>query len=156
MKILIDADACPVTRIAVEIAKEFGLECILFCDTSHIININYATTVIVSKGNDSADFALVNKIIEGDIAITQDYGLASMCLGKKAFVINQNGLEYTNDNIVYLMESRYESHKLRRSGKHQKGPKPRNEEQDKAFISSFRKLILREIEKMSDITNIIM
>ena len=70
-----------------------------------------------------------------------------MCLGKKAFVINQNGLEYTNDNIVYLMESRYESHKLRRNGKHQKGPKPRKEEQDKAFISSFRKLILREIEK---------
>ncbi len=143
MKILIDADACPVTEIAVRIAKEYGLECVLFCDTSHEISYDGASTITVDGGADSADFALVNCISAADIALTQDYGLASMCLGKRAFVINQNGLEYTNENIVYLMESRHEARKLRMSGKHLKGSKPRNKGNDIRFEQKFRSLILR-------------
>lgn len=145
MKVYIDADACPVIDIAVEISKEYCLECTLICDSSHVISRKDVEKVIVSKGNDSADFALVNLISKGDIAITQDYGLACMCLGKKAYVINQNGLEYTDDNIVYLMESRHAAKKLRMSGKHLKGPKPRKKEQDSAFEHSFRSLIERLI-----------
>ncbi len=143
MKIYIDADACPVTKLAVNIATKYGIDCILICDTSHVIEIEEAETIIVSKGADSADFALVNMISTGDIAITQDYGLASMCLGKKAYVLNQNGLEYTNDNIIYLMETRHEAKKLRLSGKHLKGPKQRTKEQDKAFEISLHSLIER-------------
>ena len=143
MKIYIDADACPVTKIAVSIAKEFDIKCILVCDTSHEINIPDTETVIVSRGADSADFALANLISAGDIAVTQDYGLASMCLARRAFVMNQNGLEYTNDNIVYLMESRHEAKKLRMSGKRLKGPKARTAEQDTAFENNFRRLILK-------------
>ena len=143
MKIYIDADACPVTKIAVSIAKEFDIKCILVCDTSHEINIPDTETVIVSRGADSADFALANLIKQGDIAVTQDYGLASMCLARRAYVINQNGLEYTNDNIVYLMESRHEAKMLRMRGKRLKGPKARAPEQDKAFKKNFRRIILK-------------
>ena len=38
MRILIDADGCPVTNIAVSISKSHGLECIIVCDSSHIFN----------------------------------------------------------------------------------------------------------------------
>ena len=37
MKIIIDADACPVVDIAVGIAKKRNLKCILVCDNSHFI-----------------------------------------------------------------------------------------------------------------------
>ena len=150
MKIFIDADACPVCSLAIDIAKEYGIECTLICDTSHVISRDDVEKIIVSKGNDSADFALVNRISSGDIAITQDYGLACMCLGKKAYIINQNGLEYTNDNIVYLMETRHEAKKLRMSGKRLKGPKPRTREQDEAFCKSFRALIERVKDKREE------
>ena len=143
MKILIDADACPVSDIAVNTAKSFGLECIMICDTAHTLGRNDVKTVIVSKGNDSADFALVNLISAGDAAVTQDYGLACMCLAKKAYVMNQNGMEYTNENIVYLMETRHEARKLRMRGKHLKVPKARTKEQDEAFERNFKKLIER-------------
>ena len=143
MKILIDADACPVTNIAVCLAKEYALECVLVCDTSHTVVRDDVRTVIVSKGNDSADLMLVNLIQEGDIAVTQDYGLACMCLAKKAHIMNQNGMEYTNDNIVYLMETRHEAKRLRMRGKHLKGPKPRTKEQDESFEKNFRTLIER-------------
>ena len=35
MKILIDADGCPVVDLTLQAAAEHGLEAILFCDTSH-------------------------------------------------------------------------------------------------------------------------
>ena len=90
MKILIDADGCPVTKSAIEIGNEFGIESIIFCDTSHQFNIESVTIITVGKGNDSADFALVNKCTAGDIVITQDYGLSAMALAKGAIIINQN------------------------------------------------------------------
>ncbi len=143
MKIIIDADACPVTHLAIEEAKNRNIPVITVCDTSHIINSDYAKCIIVDKGSDSADIAVVNNCGLYDIVITQDYGVACMALGKKAFVLNQNGLEYTSDNIVYLMETRHiASVERRKSNKnHLKGPKKRTAENDKSFLASFIKTI---------------
>ena len=84
MKIYIDGDGCPVIDITIKIAKQYNLECIIITDTAHSFNKYDVKVIIVSKGADSVDFALVNKITSGDIVITQDYGLAAMCLAKKA------------------------------------------------------------------------
>ena len=100
MKILIDADGCPVTKLAVKLATERGISAIIVCDTSHEFSIDGAETITVSKGADSADFALVNKAENGDIIITQDYGLAAMALAKRANVITQNGLIINNFNKI--------------------------------------------------------
>lgn len=59
MKILIDADGCPVVKQTIEIAKKNKIAVVVFCDTSHIINSDYAKNVTVSKGADSVDFALL-------------------------------------------------------------------------------------------------
>lgn len=37
MKILVDADACPVIGITERIAEEYGIPVILLCDTSHVL-----------------------------------------------------------------------------------------------------------------------
>lgn len=111
MKIFIDADGCPVIDITLAIAKEKGIECILITDTSHYFSKEGAETITVSKGADSVDFALVNRISAKDIAVTQDYGLAAMCLAKQAYPINQNGLVYDNNNIDALLLSRHTAKK---------------------------------------------
>ena len=80
MKMLIDADACPVTDIAVNICRHFHLPCFLLCDTAHTLYKEGAETLVFDKGADSVDFALVNYIRKDDIVITQDYGLAAMSL----------------------------------------------------------------------------
>mgnify|MGYP003304398278 CR=1 FL=1 len=80
MKIIIDADACPVVDIAVSIAKERNLECILVCDNTHFIQKDGAETVIVDKGADSADCKIANLTENGDVVITQDYGVAALAL----------------------------------------------------------------------------
>ena len=80
MNILIDADGCPVVDLTLQIAKQFGIPVIILCDTSHQIEREGAQTLVFDKGADSVDFALVNRVKPGDIVVTQDYGLASMCL----------------------------------------------------------------------------
>ena len=116
MTILIDADGCPVVDLTLQIAKQFGIPVIILCDTSHQIERESAQTLVFDKGADSVDFALVNRVKPEDVVVTQDYGLASMCLAKRARVLNQNGLEYTADNMEALMLRRYENKKLLRAG----------------------------------------
>ena len=123
MKIFVDADGCPVTRLTADIAREYGVECIIICDTSHSIEIEFVRTVTVDKGADSADYKIANMISDGDIAVTQDYGLAAMCLGKKAKALNQNGLVYSEKNIDSLLFSRHVAKKVRNGGGRLKGPK---------------------------------
>ena len=91
MKILIDADGCPVVDLTLQAAAEHGLEAILFCDTSHEFKGKNARVVTVDKGSDSADFALIRQVKPGDIVVTQDYGLAAMVLAKRGYPITQNG-----------------------------------------------------------------
>lgn len=141
MKIFIDADGCPVVDIAVKISKRYGLECTIICDTAHSIQREGAETIIVDKGADSADFRLVNLVSAGDIAITQDYGLAAMCLSKRAVVLNQDGKRYTEENISGLLEFRAVSAKIRRSGGRTKGMSKRTAQQDKNFEKALTELI---------------
>ena len=141
MMIFIDADGCPVVDETVHLANTHHIPCVILCDTSHQIRRTGAQTIIVSKGADSVDFALVNRLHAGDIAVTQDYGLAAMCLSRRARVLNQNGLEYTADNIEWLLEQRHHNKKLLRAGKHLKGPAKRTKEQNEAFETALGRML---------------
>ena len=141
MRILIDADGCPVVDISVEMAKKYNIECLILCDTSHLIDKDGATTLTFAKGEDSVDFALVNRVNAGDVVVTQDYGLAAMCLARNAVVINQDGMEYTEDNIDSLLLSRHTAKKIRRAGGRLKGPSKRTSEQDLAFGHALEHLL---------------
>lgn len=133
MKILIDGDGCPVIDLTINIAKKFDIDVIIMCDTSHIFNKEGAKTMVFSKAADSVDFALINLVKKDDIVITQDYGLAAMAINKAYYVINQNGLIYTNDNIDRLLYNRHISKKIRKSGGRVKGPKKRSNEDNINF-----------------------
>lgn len=146
MRILIDADGCPVVDIVVRLAKSHHIECFILCDTSHVFSKQGATTLTFSKGADSVDYALVNRVVPGDIVITQDYGLAAMCLARKAVVLSQDGMEYTSDNIDSLLFARHTAKKVRSSGGRLKGPTKRRHEQDIAFERVLNQLITRKTE----------
>lgn len=145
IQLLIDADGCPVVDLALFISSRYEIKPILFCDTSHRIERENVITIIVPKGPDSVDFKLVNALTKHDLVITQDYGLAAMCLAKGAFVIDQNGREMTSDNIDQLLSFRYESAKIRRAGGRTRGPKKRTEKNNISFEINFRQLCERAI-----------
>ena len=141
--IYIDADACPVTHIAEEIARRHGIPVTILCDTNHVMYSDYSTVKLIGAGADAVDLALINLCKAGDIVITQDYGVAALALGKGALAVHQSGKCFTDDNIGGLLMDRHLAKKARRSGKHHlKGPAKRTEEDDRRFAESFERLIV--------------
>lgn len=141
MKIYIDADGCPVVRNTLKIARKFDVSCVIVCDTAHRIELDGAETIVVSQGADSVDFRLMNLISSEDIVVTQDYGLAAMCLGKKAIVLHQDGKQYSEENISGLLEFRAIGKKIRRSGGRTKGMPKRTSQQDADFEKALIELL---------------
>ena len=143
MKILVDADACPVVRIVENIAKKHSIPVILLCDTNHVLQSQYSEIKIIGAGMDAVDFALVGLCKKGDGVVTQDYGVAAMILGKGAYGIHQSGKWYTNENIDQMLMERHLAKKARRSsGKnHLKGPAKRTEDDNTRFRESLERLI---------------
>jgi uncharacterized protein YaiI (UPF0178 family) len=145
ISVFIDADACPVVDIAVFVSSQYEIKPFLFCDTSHLIEREDAITIQVAEGRDSVDFAIVNAVSKFDIVVTQDYGLAAMCLAKGAFVLNQNGKEFTDENIDQMLFFRHENAKFRRAGGKTKGPKKRTEKNNLDFEIKFRQICERAL-----------
>lgn len=143
MKILVDADACPVIKIVEEIASSHNIPVTLLCDTNHILTSTYSEVKVIGAGADAVDFALMNQCNKGDLVVTQDYGVAAMALGKGAYAIHQSGKWYTNENIDRMLMERHMAKKARMGkGKHHlKGPAKRTEKDNRIFEESCTNLI---------------
>ncbi len=143
MRVLVDADACPVVRIVEKIAKARGVGVVLLCDTNHVLESAYSEIRVIGAGADAVDIALINLCARGDIVVTQDYGVAALALGKGARAIHQSGREYTLGNIDGLLMDRHLAKKARmgRGKHHLKGPKKRTREEDEAFEYAFAAML---------------
>ena len=144
MKIIVDADACPVKEIIVGCAKKHKLEVVMVCDVAHMLfyNEDFVTTITVDQGADSADLAIANRTHAADICITQDYGLASLLLAKKATVLHHNGFSYTQENIDRMLFERHLSREMRRQKRSRGGHvRKRTKEDDEKFLSALERAI---------------
>lgn len=149
MQILVDADACPVKKVIVAIAEEYGLGVVMLIDTSHMLDDGYSRVITVDKARDGVDIALINLAKRGDIVVTQDFGLAALALGKGAFAINQNGLVFSGDNMDKLLFERFLGQKIRRAGGRTTNPGKRGKEDDMRFEAAFRKMVASAVAKDS-------
>jgi len=147
MKIYVDADASPVNDIVIEVATGKKIPVILVKSFDHFSRaeeVYGVETVYVDTGADAADYRIMQLAERGDMLITQDYGLASLGLGKGCTVLHHKGFAYTNDNIDQLLQSRHLSAKARRSGQKTKGPRPfTSEDREK-----FKTLLVKTLENM--------
>ncbi len=141
MKIYIDADGSPVVSLATNIAQEYNIEMVIVKNYAHEIHDDYATVITVDIGPDSADYYIANNIKADDIVITQDYGLAALCLAKQARPLSQNGLIFTDFNIEGMLDRRYQHKKLRDQGKHHSKAKKRNSKENEQFEIALRQVI---------------
>lgn len=141
MRILVDADACPVKDIIEEIAGKYQLEVIMICNSNHVLQSGYSEIVVVDGSSQAADIAIVNRCTEGDLVVTQDYGLASLVLAKKALAIHPSGKEYDDANIEGLLMQRYINRKAREAGLRTSNPKKRKTSDDEHFRERFTRII---------------
>lgn len=145
MRIIIDGDACPGVFIIEKIAKKHNIAVKFYCDINHFISSDYSEVKIVDSGFQSVDMYIMNETKKNDIIVSQDYGVAAICLSKKAKVINPKGYIYTENNIEKLLEERHISQKIRNAGGRFSGPKKRTKEDDLRLAANLERLIT-EIE----------
>lgn len=141
MKVLVDADACPVIDQIMRAANEAKRQVHLFADRNHQFNGIEAFVHYVDQGSDFADFALVNEVCPGDIVITADYGLAAMVLAKKGRVMTHNGREITSLDIDQHLHTRHIHRQERKKG--HRGPrfKKRQAADNEKFYTAFKKIL---------------
>ncbi|UOQ47675.1 YaiI/YqxD family protein [Gracilibacillus caseinilyticus] len=144
MKIFVDADACPVVDIIIEEAGRYDLDVVLVRSYSHFSMKDYPKHVevkYVDDGADAADYQIVRMVSKEDVVITQDYGLAALCLPKGSYVMHHIGFRYTKEKIDRMLQERHLNAKARKAGQRTKGPKKFTEEQKESFRCKFRKLL---------------
>ncbi|MBM6828843.1 YaiI/YqxD family protein [Anaerotignum lactatifermentans] len=147
MKILVDADACPVKEIILQKANTHHTEVTMVCDVSHILSYDlpFVTVKTVDKGADSADLVLANLAQKEDICVTADYGLAALLLGKGAVVLHPNGFAYTQETIDRMLFERHLSKEMRRQKKRFSGHiKKRTAQQDEAFAALLENVLCQK------------
>lgn len=142
MKIVVDADACPVKAEVVSIAKQFVVDVMMVASFDHYLPPTDGITVVqVDRSDQSADMYIANRIVPHDILVTQDFGLAAIGLSKGARVLSNRGQVYTNENIDFLLERRHQGAKHRRSGRFGKGPKPFTNADRNNFLQTLTKVL---------------
>lgn len=141
MKIIVDADACPKSALAIckSLAEEFSVELWTVASFNH--NINSQHHITVGNSSQEADIQIMNITKRGDIVVTQDWGLAAMILAKGAGAISPWGKIYRQESIDFMLEEREVKAKYRRSGGRTKGPRKRSSDDDLRFAAQLKGLL---------------
>ena len=150
VRIVVDADACPVKREIADTARSFGVPVLLVASYDHALIPEPGIEVRqVERGRDAVDLYISNLIRPGDIVVTQDIGLAAMVLAKRATVLSNRGQLYRDETIGFLMESRHDQAKARRAGGRTKGPRAMTAEDRIRFQQMLTK-VLRDMQDNGD------
>ena len=152
VKIVVDADACPVKAEIISVAERFGVDVLIVASYDHRMppSDGRVTVVQVDRSDQSVDLYIANRIGRGDVLVTQDFGLATIGLSKGAIALSNRGQEYRDETIGFLLERRHELAKQRRGGKYSKGPRPFTEEDKTFFLQSLTKVLIRLQENVVD------
>lgn len=143
--VFIDADACPVTREAISVARSHGLAVVLVGNGTQSFDKHLhrsgVEAVQVGQGRDSADFAIVERLSPGDVVVTQDIGVAAMALGRGAGALSPRGRVFYTATIDAEMAVRHAEQKFRRAGGRTGGPSKFTEEDREHFVESLERVI---------------
>jgi uncharacterized protein len=142
MTIFVDADSCPVKKEIVEIASNYPVQLVFVASYAHMMNESQAGKwVFVDCEKEAADLYLMNHTKKGDLAVTQDIGLASTLLAKGVYVLSPRGIQFEEKDIQTALELRHLTAKARRRGEYGKGPRKFTEEDRLRFEKEFTKAL---------------
>ena len=139
VKIIVDADGCPVRMIAERVAREYRLPVVFVTDYNHVLQSDYARIITVDQSQDSADLKIAQIAEKDDVVVTGDYGLAALALAKGCIAIDFSGVWLNEDNIGGFLLNRHIGMQIRKRGKFTKGPKKRTKQLDMKFEDSLRR-----------------
>lgn len=145
IRILVDADACPVKSEIYRVAERHDLPVIIVANRFIAIprDAEKVERVIVSDGLDAADDWIAESCDSGSVVITADVPLASRAIEKGAVVIAPNGRLHTEATIGNTLATRNLMDSLRSAGEITGGPAPFSAKDRSAFLSAMELAIVR-------------
>lgn len=107
LRILVDADACPVKDEIYKVAVRHQVPVMVVANAYlRIPEHPLIARTIVSDGFDAADDWIANEANAASVVITADIPLADRCLKAGARVIGPNGKPFTPDSIGGALATR--------------------------------------------------
>lgn len=144
VKILVDADACPVKDEIYKVAWRHEVP-VTVVSNSHLRVPDHPliARVVVSDGFDAADDWIAAASDAGSIVVTADILLADRCLKGGATVIAPTGRPFTTSSIGAAIATRAIMADLRAGGDQIGGPKPFGKADRSAFLQALDTAIVR-------------
>lgn len=144
IRILVDADACPVKDEVYKVAfrHEVGVT-IVSNSPIRIPDHPLIERVVVSDGFDAADDWIVDHADGASICITADILLADRCLKAGAAVLAPNGKPFTTASIGNAIAVRAIMADLRAGGDAIGGPAPFGKTDRSRFLSALDEALVR-------------
>lgn len=136
MRILVDADACPVKDEVYRVALRVGVPVLVVANSwMNVPSAPSIELIVVSSGQlDEADDRIVELASTGDVVVTSDIPLAARCLEKGAQVLRPDGRPFSLENIGDALASRELMAELREMGAIQGGPGPFSKKDRSRFL----------------------
>jgi hypothetical protein len=144
IRILVDADACPVKQEIYRVAERHGLPVQVIANTPiQVPRDPLIERVTVGSGLDAADDWIAARAGAHTIVITNDVPLASRCLKAGAQVIAANGRPFTESSIGMALAMRNLMADLRETGQMSGGPAVFSPRDRSAFLAELDRTIRR-------------
>lgn len=123
LRILVDADACPVKDEVYAVADRTGATVTLVANKPlSIPPRTRAELVVVGDALDAADDWIAEHAGTHDVVVTADIPLAARCLAAGALVLGPTGHAFDERSIGDVLAMRNLKSELREAGAHRGGP----------------------------------
>ncbi|MCW1429829.1 YaiI/YqxD family protein [Novosphingobium sp. JCM 18896] len=144
LRILVDADACPVKEEIYKVAFRHEVP-VTIVSNSPIRVPQHALIdrMVVSDGFDAADDWIAERADAGAVCITADILLADRCLKAGAVVIAPNGKPFTTASIGSAIATRAIMADLRAGGEQLGGPAPFAKADRSRFLSALDEALVK-------------
>lgn len=137
IRILVDADACPVKDEIYRVAERHAVPVAIVSNSPFRVPISpMVERVVVSDGFDAADDWIAERADAAKIVITADILLADRCLKAGAMVIAPTGKPFTTSSIGSAIATRAIMADLRAGGDVIGGPAPFGKTDRSRFLSA--------------------
>ena len=144
IRILVDADACPVKEEIYKVAFRRGVPVRIVSNARiRIPDHPLIERVIVSDAFDAADDWIAEQADAGSVVITADILLADRCLKAGAAVIGPNGRPFTSASIGGAIATRAIMADLRAGGDAIGGPAPFAKTDRSRFLQALDEALVR-------------
>ena len=146
MRIVVDADACPVKEQIYRVGARYGLPVLVVANSPlRVPDEGDVAFVHVPGGLDAVDDWIADEATDGDIVTTADILLAGRVVDKGAVCIDFRGKEFTADSLGGLLASREVAQYLRGYGAYGGGPPPLNARDRGRFAGKLDEVVNRQL-----------